>query len=237
MKKLIFIITLLIICISDVNAASITDQINNLNNSINDLTDEVDNINNVDKLYPIGSIYVSVSETNPSELFGGTWERYAQGRQIVGYGSNGTTSYSYNATGGSTSKTLAIANMPAHTHTLTPLGTITSTFQGTEVNTSTDGEHTHTFDFGRASEEATGYGYGKTDEVVGDAFYDRVVIFRGEPVAISSAAGAHTHTLTPEGTVESKFTGTETTTSSVGIGESFSVQNPYIIVYMWKRTA
>ncbi len=235
MKKLIFIITLLIICISDVNAASITDQINNLNNSINDLTDEVDNINNVDKLYPIGSIYVSVSETNPSELFGGTWERYAQGRQIVGYGSNGTTNYSYNATGGSTSKTLAIANMPAHTHTLTPLGTITSTFQGTEVNTSTDGEHTHTFDFGRASEEATGYGLVGRYEVEWPLFYDRIIVTGTSRE--TSTAGAHTHTLTPEGTVESKFTGTETTTSSVGNGQSFSVQNPYITVYMWKRTA
>lgn len=240
MKKLIFIITLLIICISDVNAASITDQINNLKESINDLTDEVDNINNVDKLYPIGSIYVSVSETNPSELFGGTWERYAQGRQIVGYGSNGTTSYSYNATGGSTSKTLAIANIPAHTHTLTPLGTITSTFKGTAVNTSTDGEHTHTFVFGRASEESRGHGYGTygTGDVYGrDLFLDRVIIWRDDPFDDSRTAGAHTHTLTPEGTVESKFTGTETTTSSIGNGESFSIQNPYITVYMWKRTA
>ena len=235
MKKLIFIITLLIICISDVNAASITDQINNLNNSINDLTDEVDNINNVDKLYPIGSIYVSVSETNPSELFGGTWERYAQGRQIVGYGSNGTTSYSYNATGGSTSKTLAIANMPAHTHTLTPLGTITSTFQGTEVNTSTDGEHTHTFDFGRASEEATGYGLVGTWDIQYPMFYDRVIVTGTSRE--TSTAGAHTHTLTPQGTVTSTFKGTTSNTSSAGNGESFSVQNPYITVYMWKRTA
>ena len=26
-------------------------------------------------LFPIGAIYMSVSDTDPSELFGGTWER------------------------------------------------------------------------------------------------------------------------------------------------------------------
>ena len=237
MKKMILIVILFMICISDVNAASITDQINDLKDSINNLSTEVDNINNIDKLYPIGSIYVTVSASNPSELFGGTWERYAQGRQVVGYGSNGTTSYSYNATGGSISKTLSITNIPAHTHTYTSSGTVTSTFEGTAVNTNTAGEHTHTVNFGRASEEAKGYGYGKTDEVVGDAFIDRVAIFVETPVATFYTSGVHAHTLTPEGTIESKFTGTLTTTSSVGNSQSFSVQNPYITVYMWKRTA
>lgn len=36
------------------------------------------------KVYPIGSIYVSVNSTNPSELFGGTWERFANGKVLVG---------------------------------------------------------------------------------------------------------------------------------------------------------
>jgi len=35
----------------------------------------VDNSFNIDKVYPIGSIYMSVSQTNPQTLFGGTWQQ------------------------------------------------------------------------------------------------------------------------------------------------------------------
>lgn len=39
------------------------------------------------KLYPVGSIYMSVNATNPAELFGGTWEQI-KGRFLVGTGAN-----------------------------------------------------------------------------------------------------------------------------------------------------
>lgn len=37
-----------------------------------------------DRIYPVGSIYLSVSSVNPQELFGGTWTRWCQGRVPVG---------------------------------------------------------------------------------------------------------------------------------------------------------
>lgn len=38
----------------------------------------------VDKIYPIGSIYLSVNATNPSTLFGGTWQSIGSGRVLQG---------------------------------------------------------------------------------------------------------------------------------------------------------
>ena len=39
---------------------------------------------NVGVVYPVGAIYASVADTDPSELFGGTWERFAKGQALVG---------------------------------------------------------------------------------------------------------------------------------------------------------
>ena len=47
-----------------------------------------------DIIYPIGSIYLSVVSTNPSEYFGGTWEQIGSGRVLMGVTDNnqsGTT--------------------------------------------------------------------------------------------------------------------------------------------------
>ena len=38
----------------------------------------------VDHIYPVGSIYMSVNNTNPGTLFGGTWEQWGSGRVPVG---------------------------------------------------------------------------------------------------------------------------------------------------------
>ena len=38
-----------------------------------------------DKIYPIGSIYISANSTNPHDLFGGTWEQLKD-RFLLGCG-------------------------------------------------------------------------------------------------------------------------------------------------------
>lgn len=42
-----------------------------------------------DVFYPVGSIYQSTASTNPSEFIGGTWERYAKGRVLIGVDDSG----------------------------------------------------------------------------------------------------------------------------------------------------
>lgn len=41
-------------------------------------------------IYPVGSIYMSVKNTSPSDLFGGTWEIWGSGRVPVGVDSGQT---------------------------------------------------------------------------------------------------------------------------------------------------
>lgn len=236
MKKVIFFIILLIISMPKVNAETISDKIANLQNNINNLSSEIAGLNNINKLYPIGSIYITVNNTNPSTIIGGTWIAYGQGRKIIGVGSNGTTNYSYNSSGGSSTKKLAVTNLPSHTHTITPSGTVTSTFSGKSVNTNSKGSHTHTVPFGYASDEAKGYGLREGVDQTTNNTWDVIIVKDGNSVKLNSS-GSHTHTMTSSGTVSSTFTGSSATTSSVGSTTSFSIQNPYITVYMWKRTA
>lgn len=62
-------------------------------------------------IYPVGSIYMSVSSTSPASLFGGTWEQLKD-RFLLGAG--GT--YTAGATGGAATHKLTIAEMPYHNH-------------------------------------------------------------------------------------------------------------------------
>ena len=79
----------------------------------------------LDKVYPIGSIYMSVNSANPSTLFGGTWQKI-QGRFLL---ASGTTSgedpsvdntYTLGDTGGSKDAVVVSHNhtQKAHSHQL-----------------------------------------------------------------------------------------------------------------------
>ena len=92
------------------------------------------------KLYPVGSVYISFSATNPSTLFGGTWSRLKDTFLLV----NGDT-YAPNTTGGSATKTIGVTNLPAHNHT------VNASTHSHSVTTAGGGSHTHT-----ASSNTTG---------------------------------------------------------------------------------
>ena len=61
--------------------------------------------------FPVGSIYLSVNNTNPGSVFGGTWVQIKD-RFLLGAGST----YTAGKTGGSATHTLTINEMPTHNH-------------------------------------------------------------------------------------------------------------------------
>ncbi len=67
--------------------------------------------NILSRVYPVGSIYMSLADTDPAELFGGTWERLKD-RFLLAAGGR----YSAGATGGEATHKLTTAEMPSHTH-------------------------------------------------------------------------------------------------------------------------
>lgn len=64
--------------------------------------------------YPIGSVYISFSNTNPTTYFGGTWEQIKD-KFLLCCGN----SYPVNSVGGETSHVLSLNEMPNHGHSFT----------------------------------------------------------------------------------------------------------------------
>ena len=77
----------------------------------------------VDLVYPVGSVYISTVATDPAVLFGGGWQPI-EDRFLLAAGN----AYTALSTGGESSHTLTVEEMPAHRHTITVNG---------------DGQHSH----------------------------------------------------------------------------------------------
>ena len=99
----------------------------NINNNKGELETKISNTkteleskinSNFDKIYPVGSIYISTSSANPSTIYGGTWERYGQGKTLVGLNEGEPEFNTINKTGGEKTHTLTINEMPSHNHNL-----------------------------------------------------------------------------------------------------------------------
>lgn len=69
--------------------------------------------NSILAAYPVGSIYMSVNDTSPASLFGGTWEQLKD-RFLLAAGDT----YSAGLTGGEATHTLTVDEMPKHSHNL-----------------------------------------------------------------------------------------------------------------------
>lgn len=65
-------------------------------------------------IYPVGSIYMSIDSTDPSNYFGGTWERI-QGKFLLG-ANDDIEEYNAGKMGGEVSHKLTVNEMPSHNH-------------------------------------------------------------------------------------------------------------------------
>ena len=97
----------------------------------------------IDKIYPVGSIYMSVNSTNPGTLFGGTWVRWGNGRVPVSLNESETEFNTVEKVGGS-------KFMQEHDHTTdsSGMGFLTykygSTIQRAQIQkNSSSGFYTH----------------------------------------------------------------------------------------------
>ena len=171
--------------------------------------------------YPVGSIYMSVVETNPAELFGGTWEAIAPGRVLLGAGEyNSNISYTAGTKGGVTSKILSSSNIPKHTHTVDIKETAA----------------THNHRNGVYDEAAAGNGPLSTN-------YGAVKMY---PSATQHVMAADSSAFGTRTQLYMGYTSTDNTkhTHDVTVGDygakiptAISLMQPYLVVYMWKRTA
>lgn len=154
-------------------------------------------------IYPIGSIYMSVSPTNPSEYFGGTWVAWGSGRVPVGINTDDSNFGTVEKTGGASTVALTAAQMPSHSH---DKGTLAA---------DGNGSHGHNLNLTKA-----GWGVdGASNKVVVDSTGYTALTNVG-----TAWAGYHGHTISGS-------------TASAGSGNAHSNLQPYIVCYMWKRTA
>lgn len=174
------------------------------------------------QVYPVGSIYISTTSTNPKVLFGfGTWEAIDQGRMLLSQGTN----YSAGSTGGRAEVTLTIKELPAHSH----YGSTTQSGGHSHVaNTNNAGGHSHSANLNFTSSYRNSGGNLSTTQGtlrVADGNTQRL------PISVDSAGG-HTHS------VNINSAGDHSHSIRIdGEGKAFSILPPYLSVYIWKRTS
>ena len=244
------------------SSGSVQDRLSILENQLKNMENSM-----LDKIYPVGSVYISTTYSTIEEVtnaIGGEWEKYAQGRTIIGDGtvtdSSGNTKI-YNAKdgnsieGGQLSTTLSSSNIPS----LSVTGTTNSTGNGYSIGygtsnrtTSSNGNHTHNMipycvncgggAFISKSSVMAWYYYDYSSTrnygmnwLAGNTLNLNVNYNSG----ITSSSGSHSHTVSDY--YANKISGVEAHTHAFTGNytnknvESISNESPYVTVYMYKR--
>ena len=165
----------------------------------------------IDLIYPVGSIYMSVNSTSPADLFGGTWEAMPAGRVLLAQGtSEWGVEYQAGSTGGEHEHKLSVGEIPQ----FTPTGTLSSA-----ALTGYQNFWSVTWNDGGPLGGASG--------IISQSTYDGTPGWVGASTGSqkpgrSSINASHAHKLTFE---------------SIGGGSAHNIMQPYLSVFMWKRTA
>ena len=183
----------------------------------------------INEYYPVGTIYMSVVNTNPRELFGGTWEQIS-GRFLIGCG--GDSGIGNGETGGSWTHTIGTNNLPTHRH---------------QVNLTTGSGLADVkfiqFKNGEIANSVMGWANGTDTYIEG---WDNHL-----PPSWNFPFGwGGVQTLTDPPLAASIYITTETSltqtghahdvqgyTSEVGNSDPMTIKPPYLGVYIWKRVS
>lgn len=249
--------------VADINKLTAADvnEIKSVVNSIiqSGIDDAIDA--KINAIYPVGSILINTTGTNPANYLGvGTWIAWGAGRVPVGRDSSDTKFDTAEETGGTETVTLTTDNLPSHRHTISShTHTGPSHTHGIPSHTHTTPNHTHSWSATTGSAGGHYHRLGNDfDGAAGSARYtphSTGINGAGYTSAPTSTDGAHTHWVSGttssnnggntgswSGTTGSSGTGNTGSggsgnTGYVGGGDSFSILQPYIVCYMWKRTA
>ena len=215
------------------------------------LDSRIDNIENsmLDKIYPVGSIYMTTTYSTTEEVtnaIGGEWEKYAQGRTIIGEGTD-ESGYIYQSgqKGGNKSVTLSSSNIPS----LSVTGTTNSTGNGYSIGygssnrtTSSNGDHNHRINIGF---NQPGFNWNIPAKNIylvwntGVKYTNSVISNQNSTSWYTLNSGAHTHTvadyyansISGVAAHTHTFTGNYTNNNVSAI----STESPYVVTYMYRR--
>jgi microcystin-dependent protein len=165
--------------------------------------------------WPVGSIFMSVSPTNPNTLLGGgTWAAWGTGRVPVAVDTGQTEFATVEQTGGEKTHLLTVAEMASHTHVQNSHG------HAHTLTTVSTGAHDHAISYSRFNLTTAGSGVAGLDGASATTTRSAV-----------SSDGAHSHTF------GGSITDATATNQNTGGGGAHNNLQPYITCYMWKRTA
>lgn len=167
-------------------------------------------------MYPVGSIYTSIINTNPSTYFGGTWTAFASGRTLVGVDTEQTEFDNVEETGGAKTHTLTTSEMPSHTHTQ-------------DSHNHTQNSHNHTQD-----QHSHGVPVDYNNPNIANSIAGEVS--QGPATALTGYVQTQFTTATNQAATATNQA-TTATNQNTGGGEAHNNLQPYITVYFWKRTA